>query len=66
MNATPFSMIPPGPEAQFSGWHAILDYLARLEAAGFRDITIEAEAAYRTDPGLENLRSVRVRAEKPA
>ncbi|MCH8346788.1 MAG: arsenite methyltransferase [Chloroflexi bacterium] len=41
------------------------DYLARLEAAGFRDIMIEAEAAYRTDPGLENLRSVRVRASKP-
>ena len=42
------------------------DYLARLEAAGFREITIEAEEAYRTDPGLENLRSVRVRAVKPA
>jgi SAM-dependent methyltransferase len=41
------------------------DYLARLEAAGFSDITIEAEDAYRTDKGLENLRSVRVRAGKP-
>ncbi len=41
------------------------DYLARLGAAGFSDITIEAEAAYRTDKGLENLRSVRVRAGKP-
>ncbi len=41
------------------------DYLARLDAAGFRNLTIEAEDAYRTDPGLENLRSVRVRATKP-
>ena len=39
-------------------------YLSRLTAAGFQDITIEGEEHYRSEPGLENLRSVRVRAVK--
>ena len=30
LNATPFSMTPPGPAAHFPGWRAVLDYLARL------------------------------------
>ena len=41
-------------------------YLARLTAAGFQGIAVEAEEAYNAEPELENLRSVRVRAAKPA
>jgi len=41
------------------------DYLARLDAAGFCDVTIENEEVYGTGPGFDNLRSVRVRATKP-
>ena len=41
-------------------------YLERLGTVGFRDITLENEQSYRDEPGLENLRSVRVRAVKPA
>jgi len=39
-------------------------YLGRLAAAGFQEITVEAEESYKKGPGLENLRSVRVRAVK--
>ncbi|MFC1935220.1 arsenite methyltransferase [Chloroflexota bacterium] len=40
-------------------------YLGRLAAAGFQGIAVEAEESYKKEPGLENLRSVRVRAVKP-
>ncbi len=40
-------------------------YLARLRAAGFRDVSVEGEQAYTSEPGLESLRSVHVRALKP-
>lgn len=41
-------------------------YLGRLTEAGFEAVAVEDEKAYRQEPGLENLRSVRVRAVKPA
>ncbi len=41
-------------------------YLGRLRAAGFRDVAVEGERRYGGDPSLENVRSVRVRALKPA
>ncbi len=43
------------------------EYLGRLGAAGFQEIVIENERPHKEDQeGLENLRSVRVRAIKPA
>ena len=41
-------------------------YITRLTAAGFKDVTIENEASYSPESGLEkHLSSVRVRAIKP-
>ena len=39
-------------------------YIRRLAATGFKDVVLEDEAHYSLEPGLENLRSVRIRATK--
>lgn len=41
------------------------EYLERLRHAGFADVVVLEEASHRSEPGLENLRSVNVRAVKP-
>ncbi|MBI4339057.1 MAG: arsenite methyltransferase [Chloroflexi bacterium] len=40
-------------------------YLARLRKAGFQGVAVEEERRYSSEPGLENLRSVYVRAVRP-
>ena len=39
-------------------------YINRLEKTGFSSVTIEEEKLYSTEPGMENLRSMLIRALK--